>query len=84
MTRLQSRGSADSGLRAHDLSLRVILGEEFTVAGRATSDVLFMVSRAIEGAETRKRAVGLGEFPGMAVVQQIHRAANGADRPVGL
>jgi CheY-like chemotaxis protein len=41
-------------LRAHDLSLRVILGEEFTSKARSDADILFMVSRAIEGAEKQE------------------------------
>jgi CheY-like chemotaxis protein len=41
-------------LAAHDLSLRVILGEEFTVEGTRDADVLFLVSQAIEGAEKQE------------------------------
>jgi DNA-binding response OmpR family regulator len=49
-TRLEETAVHDT-LRAHDLTLRVILGEENTVAQGSASDILFMVSRAIEGTE---------------------------------
>jgi CheY-like chemotaxis protein len=49
-TRLHAAGVPDR-LKAHDLALRVILGEEFTVDKGSDADILFMVSRAIEGAE---------------------------------
>lgn len=47
---LRAAGVPDR-LAAHDLTLRVILGEEFTVDKGSDADILFMVSRAIEGAE---------------------------------
>lgn len=49
-TRLHAAGVPDR-LKAHDLTLRVILGDEFTVENGSDADILFMVSRAIEGAE---------------------------------
>ena len=49
-TRLHAAAVPDR-LKAHDLPLRVILGEEFTVDKGSDADILFMVSRAIEGAE---------------------------------
>jgi hypothetical protein len=52
-TRLEETAVHDT-LRAHDLTLRVILGEENTVAQGSASDILFMVSRAIEGTERQE------------------------------
>jgi hypothetical protein len=53
---LQAEGLPDR-LAAHELSLRVIVGEEFTVETARDADVLFLVSRAIEGAETQEESL---------------------------
>jgi hypothetical protein len=46
-----------SGLRAHDLSLRVIVGEEFTVEGRATPMSCSWSRRPSKGRRNRKRSM---------------------------
>jgi CheY-like chemotaxis protein len=47
---LAAAGVAE-GLKARRLELRVIVGDEFLIGDDENADVLFMVSRAIEGAE---------------------------------
>lgn len=49
-SRLQAAG-VDTRLRAHDLSLRVIIGETVVVGQGSDADILFAISRAIQGVE---------------------------------
>lgn len=47
---LQAAG-VDARVRAHDLSLRVIIGETVVVGKGSDADILFAISRAIQGVE---------------------------------
>jgi hypothetical protein len=77
MWRLEETAGSRQRCARHDLTLRVILGEENTVAqGTCIRCPVHGLARHRRCGAPGRGLVGLGQFPGMAVVPQIDRAAN--------